>query len=646
MDAYKKIAAAAIIFAAAACTRNEPEQAPVQVPENGNTITLTANLPDTKGYDVDGKVKWEVGDVIVIATNLQRITTDGSEEYAALVTLTDENIITPTTASFEVSGAAFDGATKIYAAAVSGFNSWKDVVYGMAVNGLLTTKKVTDVFVGKRPHLAYAATTSEDRTLHFANVGCVIKWTTKTSKTIHHVSFYDNDGSRTGMSFRVAADGTISTNPNPTYDSYAVRSFAVDGAWTAVSGAADGPYFLFLAPGKTYANGVTLYAYGSGKDETSGPVSGELGKVVINKSFSTVAGRIYDFGIIEDHYHFATYKEAYDAGQTIKVGDLEVNKATFGASQLITSDSRFYPVSGVAFVDPSAVNANLQYWSATPKCIVIGNDPQQRSNLEIRAQGNFQDGQVVAFKNLNIKLGDGFSNPWMAKTNNGDVLDWFAIDNCRVDFQTRLVELPNNGINNFSITDSDIVVLDGSGPNDVHRAIICRGTESEYVGTRLVFRNNLVTTESTTAKGFCLINNDATKLSFSTVDISFNTIHNVQNAGYYFVSLANIGTSVTMTKNLLWKGGSFNWIQLYGLADGASASFDYAGVTDNKLEGWILRAKNGDAIVATGTAGWYQQKDENYPFAAGDLATVISTRNYTPIAALSGYGVTNPKRLQ
>ena len=368
--------------------------------------------------------------------------------------------------------------------------------------------------------------------------------------------------------------------------------------------------------------------------------------MVINKSFSTVAGRIYDFGIIEDHYHFATYKEAYDAGQTIKVGDLEVNKATFGASQLITSDSRFYPVSGVAFVDPSAVNANLQYWSGTSKCIVIGNDPQQRSNLEIRAQGNFQDGQVVAFKNLNIKLGDGFSNPWMAKTNNGDVLDWFAIDNCRVDFQTRLVELPNNGINNFSITDSDIVVLDGSGPNDVHRAIICRGTESEYVGTRLVFRNNLVTTESTTAKGFCLINNDATKLSFSTVDISFNTIHNVQNAGYYFVSLANIGTSVTMTKNLLWKGGSFNWIQLYGLADGASASFDYAGVTDNKLEGWILRAKNGDAIVATGTAGWYQQKDENYPFAAGDLATVISTRNYTPIAALSGYGVTNPKRLQ
>ena len=101
-----------------------------------------------------------------------------------------------------------------------------------------------------------------------------------------------------------------------------------------------------------------------------------------------------------------------------------------------------------------------------------------------------------------------------------------------------------------------------------------------------------------------------------------------------------------MTKNLLWKGGNFNWIQLYGLADGASASFDYAGVTGNKLEGWILRAKNGDAVVSTATAGYYQQKDENYPFAAGDLATVISTRNYTPIAALSGYGVTNPKRLQ
>ena len=637
--------AAAMSFAAAACSQNEPEQ-PV-VANGEGTITITASLPAAKSYDSDGKVTWEAGDVIAIATNKQAITTDGEggPTYAAVVTLTAENIISPTKASFTVSGDAFDGATDIYAVAVSGFPSWDGVVYGLATNGTLTTTKVTQTFLGQRPHMAYAKCTPADPQLNFSNVGCVIKWNTNTSKTVQHVSFFDNDGSKVGMSFRYAADGTVTPNPNATYDSRSVQSYAVSTAGGSVSDAGAGPYYMFLASGNTYANGVTLAAYGSWKDDSSGIPDGAIGKIVINDSFSTVPGRMYDFGTIEDHYYYATYKEAYDAGQTIKVGDLEVNKATFGASQLITSDARFYPASGVAFVDPSATGANLQYWSGD-KCIVIGNDPSQRSNLEIRSVGNFGDGCTVAFKNLKIKHKDDFTGTWMSKTNKDETLNWFAIDNCEVWFYTRLVELYESKLNNFSITNSDIVVRNDCGPTyDLHRSLICRGPETAYTGEKLIFRNNLVTTEGTDVKSFGLINNGSTKLTVNTVDISQNTIHNIQNASFYFVCLSNIGTSITMTKNLLWKGGNFNWIQLYGLADGASAAFAYSGVTDNKLEGWILRAANGDAIVATGTAGYYSAASA-YPFAQGDNATVISTRDYTPIAALSGYGVSNPKRLQ
>ena len=638
---------------AAACTEKEIDQV---TPQNDSqnesgTVTFTATIPATKGYNTIGEVRWEEGDIIRIAANTECPTWEehGSyalNDYSHLVILTDENIFEEgKKAVFSVDGLPNDAAN-YYAVAFTpnvpypNFNSTGTVnqfVGSMMSNSDFECKVPNSTANGLAPHISCASCTPADTKLTFTNVGTILKFSTRRSD-ICHVDFYGNEVNPVTSWIH-----KISTNARGYSWASPGKQVCFLGENNTVDGG-PGDYYFLLAPGQTFTGGITLYAFDNWKGLDNEGVL--IGKIVVRDDFVTQAGDFWDLGYIEDHFTYDTYKEAYDAGQTIKVGDLEVNKATFGASQLITSDSRFYPASGVAFVDPSAVNANLQFWSGTPKCIVIGNDPQQRSNLEIRAQGNFQDGQVVAFKNLNIKLGDGFSNPWMAKTNNGDVLDWFAIDNCRVDFQTRLVELPNNGINNFSITDSDIVVLDGSGPNDVHRAIICRGTESEYVGTRLVFRNNLVTTESTTAKGFCLINNDATKLSFSTVDISFNTIHNVQNAGYYFVSLANIGTSVTMTKNLLWKGGSFNWIQLYGLADGASASFDYAGVTDNKLEGWILRAKNGDAIVATGTAGWYQQKDENYPFEEVDLATVISTRNYTVIPALAGYGVTDPKRLQ
>ena len=98
-----------------------------------------------------------------------------------------------------------------------------------------------------------------------------------------------------------------------------------------------------------------------------------------------------------------------------------------------------------------------------------------------------------------------------------------------------------------------------------------------------------------------------------------------------------------MTKNLVYDGGSWSFGYLWGIAS-AAKTFDVSGATGNKLTGYVLRCNDGVDVVGTSTAGWYNKS--TYPFAQGDNSTVISTRDYTPIADLAGYGVTDPTRLQ
>lgn len=650
-----KIFAVALLgIAAAAC--NEKEIAPetpattpeeVAVPE---VITFTATISNAsvKGYDAQGKVKWEIGDIIRIAANTECPTWEthsgiSLDSYSKVVTLSSDNISADgKTASFSVAGLPTDAAS-YYAVAHTGgvpypnFNNTTNVdkiVASIMQNSDFECQIPNSTSNGIFPHVSCASCTASNTKLEFKNVGTILKFSTRRND-ICHVDFYGNTVNPSTHWIH-----KISTNTRG-YSWTNANQVCFLGESNTTKGD-PGDYYILLAPGQTFTGGFTLYAFPDWKGRDNGGLDVLIGKVVINSDFVTKAGDFWDLGYIEDHFHYDTYKEAYDAGQTIKVGNLNVNKATYGASQLITSDARFYPVSGVAFIDPSASGANLQYWSGTSKCIIIGNDPAQRSNLEIRATGNFQDGQVVAFKNLNVTYSSS-TMPLMSKTADGNNIDWFAIDNCKWDFHTRLVELPTCGIKNFSVTNSDIIVCDDSGPYDLHRSLICRGTESDHSGQTLVFRNNLVTTESATARTFNLIStsDNKVKLSFNTVDVSQNTIFNVN--AYHFLNLGNIVNTFTMTKNLIYDGGSWSFGYLHNIAS-ADKTVDVSGATNNKLTGYVLRCNDGVDLVGTSVAGWYDKS--TYPFSQGDNATVISTRDYTPIATLSGYGVTNPKRLQ
>jgi len=662
-----KFFAVALLGIAAACNEKELAQEPVSeeggikpVYENLGTVSFTAQFENkgTKGYDAQGKVKWEVGDYIIVAPQRRNVggtLEDNVQWYPAndtKVVLTSDMISADgKTATFTIDGLPTD-VPGYYAmssptlhgssAYVDGGNCWeKDYcwVSGMHTGGYVNLNTFTEYGALCKPHLSYANCTVSDTKLTFKNVGTILKWDTRANN-IQHVDFVDNSGANVHI---LAYSSAVNGNPGMS-DSYAPATLKCYTSATNSGSALGGPYYIFLCP-QTFSQGFSLYFYSgwSGYQNGATPV----GKIVVDGEFVAKAGDFWDLGYVEDHYAYDTYKEAYDAGQTIKIGDLEVNKATYGNSQLVSAAGRFYPQSGVAFVNPDVTGAFIGYWEDLDKVIIIGNDPSKRSTVHINGSGAFTNGTVVAFKNLKLaNQQDDSGNithdgTWMYGS--GKNLGWLAFDNCSIEFYTRLVEMPSSGVDNISITNSDIIVRDDCGPYDLHRALICRGTETDYTGQKLVFRNNLVTSESTTAKTFNLISkyNDPVKLSFNTVDFSQNTIFNVN--GYHFLNLGNIVNTFTMTKNLIYDGGSWSFGYLWNIAS-ADATVNVSGATGNKLTGYVLRCNDGVDLVGTSTAGWYDKS--TYPFAQGDNATVISTRDYTPISSLSGYGVTNPKRLQ
>lgn len=664
MKYLSKIFAVAAIGIAAACTNKEidpvvPQNNPeTPVYENLGTVSFTADITATKGYNASGKMSWEVGDYIIVAP--QRRIISGTPEadetwypsHDTKVVLTAGMISADgKTATFSIDGLPTDvpGYYAVSCPTLHGAAGHWDSdfcwVNNLHTGGYCGLNTFTEYGGMCKPHISYANCTVDDTRLTFHNIGTIIKWDTRKNN-IQHVDFVDNSGA--GVHILAFTSG-VNGNPGMS-DSYQPATLKCYTGATNSTGAAEaeeGPYYIFLCP-QTFTEGFSLYFYGgwSGYQNNATPI----GKIIIRDEFVASAGDFWDLGYVEDHYVYDTYKEAYDAGQTIKIGDLEVNKTNYPSSKLVSSISdtfegagNVYAQWGVIFLDPGIDGVKLI--GSGEKCIVIGNDPSQRSSIQFNGQITISEDANVAFKNLDMSWASGYTSSWFASNSK---FNYFAFDNCRIDFYTRICELAASGrVNSFSITNSDIVLRDdATDGNDIHPGFLCRA-EANYAASKLVFRNNLVTTQSSTVKKFALISKwtENPGITFNTIDISQNTFHNVGSAGY-LMYIKNIGSSITMTKNLLWKGANFNWIQLNGPADAASASFTYSEVTDNKLEGWILRAANGDAIVATGTAGHYEQASQPYPFAQGDNATVISTRDYSVIPALKGYGVTDPKRLQ
>jgi len=251
-----KFFAVALLGIAAACNEKELAQEPVSeeggikpVYENLGTVSFTAQFENkgTKGYDAQGKVKWEVGDYIIVAPQRRNVggtLEDNVQWYPAndtKVVLTSDMISADgKTATFTIDGLPTD-VPGYYAmssptlhgssAYVDGGNCWeKDYcwVSGMHTGGYVNLNTFTEYGALCKPHLSYANCTVSDTKLTFKNVG-----TSATDGTTT-VSLSCNDDNLTIL------DGTAS------FESLAPETTVQVGGFRYIiaEGVADGTRFI------------------------------------------------------------------------------------------------------------------------------------------------------------------------------------------------------------------------------------------------------------------------------------------------------------------------------------------------------------------------------------------------------------------
>ena len=279
-----KIFAVALLgIAAAAC--NEKEIAPetpattpeeVAVPE---VITFTATISNAsvKGYDAQGKVKWEIGDIIRIAANTECPTWEthsgiSLDSYSKVVTLSSDNISADgKTASFSVAGLPTDAAS-YYAVAHTGgvpypnFNNTTNVdkiVASIMQNSDFECQIPNSTSNGIFPHVSCASCTASNTKLEFKNVGTILKFSTRRND-ICHVDFYGNTVNPSTHWIH-----KISTNTRG-YSWTNANQVCFLGESNTTKGD-PGDYYILLAPGQTFTGGFTLYAFPDWKGRASLP---------------------------------------------------------------------------------------------------------------------------------------------------------------------------------------------------------------------------------------------------------------------------------------------------------------------------------------------------------------------------------------
>ena len=647
-----KIFAVALLgIAAAACNEKEiAPETPTKVPGgNAGTVMFTATIPSSKGYDNVGKMTWEVGDQILLWTNNSgwqtvngAISPSTYSNYVCdLVTVTSSMFTDDThkTISFSIGSKLPDLSPARYFAATT-----HDLGIFYNINGAgasTIANKLNVVYAGTRPHLAIATCSSSETNLVFKNAACVFQWDTDGA-SINRIEMVVPDASDVDLRFAARMSATYDTTngwtfksePNTTYDPASIQS------WTNPQGGVrqDGPYYIMLAPGMTFANGFKFRIYTTdGLLTTFTPTS---------SSFTTSAGSFWDFGKLEER--FTSNYLRYNAGVGIKVGDLDVNKATYGAAKLLNSTDADINSDYSVFFVPEDVSGNFGKGAKSSEQIIIGDFPGKRSSI-VQSAGPVSP-KIAAFKNIDFSYDNAYTNVvfWM-----NTEMENLTIDDCRFNLENHLINRSSYGLKNLTVKDSDLRVMkEGHASYSIHKALICCGGDITYSGEKILFTNNILYPEVDDAvlEWSIISNNNATHLSYDELVIENNTIYDIKGNGAYYHNLFTIGNaaSINVSKNLFWmrpdfSGANLNWIRVSGISKEDALAAKDAGtqtwsISDNKLTGFVLVAgasTNGDGeLVGAADAGWYGNTNP-YPFVN---TTPAVDGTFAVIPGLTGYG--------
>ena len=290
--------------------------------------------------------------------------------------------------------------------------------------------------------------------------------------------------------------------------------------------------------------------------------------IQVNKGITWAVDKIQ----VEGKEIIASYKALYDAGETLTIGDLTINKETYGDAAYIDNESfEFSKDFKVYFVKPG-VNVKYSYTDNYEQFILIGDNSSKKSNIQIAAQMKVKktEGSGLFFI-YNMDVDATNLNNYILAQNGDNSFDNVTFYNCDITLAEgkalTYISTATRMITNFTVENCTFDFVKGSEQQWI---VSVGGSTATY--ETLSFKNNVFYCKDGLASNFKLFNgNNAT---IGSVTLEHNT----------FVNVGTVNGSSTTGLVYVGKLSTVNILNNLFFAVGCGACSDYMVIRLNKAD--------------------------------------------------------------
>ncbi len=253
-----------------------------------------------------------------------------------------------------------------------------------------------------------------------------------------------------------------------------------------------------------------------------------------------------------------SYYALYEAGETITIGGINVNKDTFGEATLITTENPNITNKGIYFISPE-VEAEYTASGGYAQLIIIGNSSTQKSQLKVSSQiklvetasdasGIFICQNITLDARNTLNAENKTSYP-IVQNKNG-AFGSIILQDCHILLPKgqplSYISNSNRSIDYF-LMENCVVPISST---DNNKFILSLST-STAAYNRVSFKNNIFycVDEGKSATGFKLMNGE--KATATEFTLTNNTFVNVYTATTFYVYLTSL-PNIHITHNLIY----------------------------------------------------------------------------------------------
>lgn len=355
-----------------------------------------------------------------------------------------------------------------------------------------------------------------------------------------------------------------------------------------------------------------------------------------------------------------SYKALYDKGETIMVGNIAVNRATYGEALEVsetdpTIDAEDIPEGGVIFIQ-NGVEAiyNDESTNKYKNLIFIGDNSQKKSNIvfnrQIRMTPKDASNGLFLCYNMNVSVSDELKNSDGATSYLFSIQDDGTID--KVYFYDCFVTLPSikqplayissnqRSINDFSVINCKFDYPSG----DTERFVLSLSTSTASYGS-ITFKNNIFYCREIDglASSFKLFNGNSASISKVVLEnnsfINLGAVTGQSQSATGLVYAKNL-TEADINGNIFFNkganvGSDYIVFRIANPITSGSSSNNYAYRNDGTNKVWkIFYVSNGVSCAWEGAAEVTKLTDD--PFEGGTFEP--STGTFVPNATYVNYG--------